>query len=119
KRFSLEGSETLIPFLDAMLSEAAEDGVDSVDIGMAHRGRLNVLANIAGKNYGQIFSEFEGVNSIGRGSGDVKYHLGTDGTFTAPTGQEVPIYLAANPSHLETVNGVLEGIVRAKQDLKP
>lgn len=119
KRFSLEGSESVIPFLDAMLSEAAEDGVDSVDMAMAHRGRLNVLANIAGKTYGQIFSEFEGANSVGKGSGDVKYHLGTEGTFTAPTGKEVPIYLAANPSHLETVNGVLEGIVRAKQDLKP
>ena len=119
KRFSLEGSESVIPFLDAMLSDAAEDGVDSVDIGMAHRGRLNVLANIAGKTYGQIFSEFEGNFAVGKGSGDVKYHLGTEGTFTSPTGKEVPIYLAANPSHLETVNGVIEGIVRAKQDLKP
>nr|WP_217131747.1 multifunctional oxoglutarate decarboxylase/oxoglutarate dehydrogenase thiamine pyrophosphate-binding subunit/dihydrolipoyllysine-residue succinyltransferase subunit [Leucobacter chinensis] len=119
KRFSLEGSESVIPFLDAMLSDAAEDGVDSVDIGMAHRGRLNVLANIAGKSYGQIFGEFEGNFAVGKRSGDVKYHLGTEGTFTSPTGKQVPIYLAANPSHLETVNGVLEGIVRAKQDLKP
>ena len=119
KRFSLEGSESVIPFLDSMLTEAAEDGVDSVDIGMAHRGRLNVLANIAGKTYGQIFSEFEGLNVVGKGSGDVKYHLGTEGTYTSPAGKQVPIYLAANPSHLETVNGVLEGIVRAKQDLKP
>lgn len=119
KRFSLEGSEAVIPFLDAMLIDAAEDGVDSVDMGMAHRGRLNVLSNIAGKTYGQIFSEFEGENSIGKGSGDVKYHLGTEGVFTAPNGTQVPINLAANPSHLETVNGVLSGIVRAKQDLKP
>lgn len=119
KRFSLEGSESVIPLLDAMLIDAAEDGVDSVDVGMAHRGRLNVLSNIAGKTYGQIFSEFEGINRSSKGSGDVKYHLGTEGTFTAPNGTQVPINLAANPSHLETVNGVLEGIVRAKQDLKP
>ena len=119
KRFSLEGGESVIPLLDAMLIDAAEDGVDSVDIGMAHRGRLNVLSNIAGKTYGQIFREFEGQQSSTSGSGDVKYHLGTSGVFTAPNGTQVPIHLAANPSHLETVNGVLEGIVRAKQDLKP
>ncbi len=118
KRFSLEGGESVIPLLDAMLIDAAEDGVDSVDIGMAHRGRLNVLSNIAGKTYGQIFREFEGTAKK-TGSGDVKYHLGTSGVFTAPNGTQVPIHLAANPSHLETVNGVLEGIVRAKQDLKP
>ncbi|WP_258566655.1 multifunctional oxoglutarate decarboxylase/oxoglutarate dehydrogenase thiamine pyrophosphate-binding subunit/dihydrolipoyllysine-residue succinyltransferase subunit [Leucobacter luti] len=119
KRFSLEGGESVIPLLDAMLIDAAEDGVDSVDIGMAHRGRLNVLSNIAGKTYGQIFREFEGTQSSKAGSGDVKYHLGTSGVFTAPNGTQVPIHLAANPSHLETVDGVLEGIVRAKQDLKP
>ncbi|MGO1538305.1 MAG: multifunctional oxoglutarate decarboxylase/oxoglutarate dehydrogenase thiamine pyrophosphate-binding subunit/dihydrolipoyllysine-residue succinyltransferase subunit [Leucobacter sp.] len=118
KRFSLEGGESVIPLLDAMLIDAAEDGVDSVDIGMAHRGRLNVLSNIAGKTYGQIFREFEGAQRTS-GSGDVKYHLGTTGVFTAPNGTQVPVHLAANPSHLETVNGVLEGIVRAKQDLKP
>jgi len=117
KRFSLEGGETVIPLLDAMLIDAAEDGVDSVDIGMAHRGRLNVLS-IAGKTYGQIFREFEGTAQK-TGSGDVKYHLGTTGVFTAPNGTQVPVHLAANPSHLETVDGVLEGIVRAKQDLKP
>ncbi|WP_082678037.1 multifunctional oxoglutarate decarboxylase/oxoglutarate dehydrogenase thiamine pyrophosphate-binding subunit/dihydrolipoyllysine-residue succinyltransferase subunit [Leucobacter chromiiresistens] len=119
KRFSLEGGETVIPLLDAMLIDAAEDGVDSVDVGMAHRGRLNVLSNIAGKTYGQIFREFEGAQAQKAGSGDVKYHLGTSGVFTAPNGTQVPIHLAANPSHLETVDGVLEGIVRAKQDLKP
>lgn len=119
KRFSLEGGESVIPLLDAMLIDAADDGVDSVDVGMAHRGRLNVLANIAGKTYGQIFREFEGAQTGKNGSGDVKYHLGNSGVFTAPNGTQVPIYLAANPSHLETVNGVLEGIVRAKQDLKP
>ena len=85
---------------------------------MAHRGRLNVLTNIAGKTYGQIFREFEGTQDLKsvQGSGDVKYHLGTEGTFTSASGKEIPVYLAANPSHLEAVNGVLEGIVRAKQD---
>ncbi len=119
KRFSLEGGESVIAFLDAMLLDAAEDAVDCVAIGMAHRGRLNVLSNIAGKTYGQIFLEFEGAQTGVRGSGDVKYHLGTEGIFKSPSGDEVPIYLAANPSHLEAVNGVLEGIVRAKQDRQP
>ncbi|MFB9956457.1 multifunctional oxoglutarate decarboxylase/oxoglutarate dehydrogenase thiamine pyrophosphate-binding subunit/dihydrolipoyllysine-residue succinyltransferase subunit [Cellulomonas denverensis] len=118
KRFSLEGGESLIPLLDAVLSRAAEGGLDEVAIGMAHRGRLNVLANIAGKSYGQIFSEFEGnqdPKSV-QGSGDVKYHLGTEGQFTAESGATTRVYLAANPSHLEAVDPVLEGIVRAKQD---
>ena len=118
KRFSLEGGESLIPMLDTILTGAARDGLDEVAIGMAHRGRLNVLANIAGKSYAQIFSEFEGnqdPRSI-QGSGDVKYHLGTVGQFTAHTGEQTKVYLAANPSHLEAVNGVLEGITRAKQD---
>ena len=119
KRFSLEGGESVIALLDAMLVEAADHDVDYVAIGMAHRGRLNVLTNIAGKTYGQIFLEFEGEQTDVRGSGDVKYHLGTEGTFTAPDGKTVPVYLAANPSHLEAVNGVLEGIVRAKQDRQP
>ncbi|WP_052206872.1 multifunctional oxoglutarate decarboxylase/oxoglutarate dehydrogenase thiamine pyrophosphate-binding subunit/dihydrolipoyllysine-residue succinyltransferase subunit [Sinomonas humi] len=118
KRFSLEGGESLIPMLDAILSEAAEDGLDEVGIGMAHRGRLNVLTNIAGKTYAQVFREFEGTQdprSV-QGSGDVKYHLGTEGTFTAENGKKTKVYLAANPSHLEAVDSVLEGIVRAKQD---
>ncbi|MDQ4502016.1 multifunctional oxoglutarate decarboxylase/oxoglutarate dehydrogenase thiamine pyrophosphate-binding subunit/dihydrolipoyllysine-residue succinyltransferase subunit [Sinomonas sp. ASV322] len=118
KRFSLEGGESLIPMLDAILSEAAEDGLDEVGIGMAHRGRLNVLTNIAGKTYAQVFREFEGAQdprSV-QGSGDVKYHLGTEGTFTAENGKQTKVYLAANPSHLEAVDPVLEGIVRAKQD---
>ncbi|WP_298460318.1 multifunctional oxoglutarate decarboxylase/oxoglutarate dehydrogenase thiamine pyrophosphate-binding subunit/dihydrolipoyllysine-residue succinyltransferase subunit [uncultured Cellulomonas sp.] len=118
KRFSLEGGESVIPLLDAVLSKAADNGLDEVGIGMAHRGRLNVLANIAGKSYGQIFSEFEGnqdPKSV-QGSGDVKYHLGTEGTFTAESGATTKVYLAANPSHLEAVDPVLEGIVRAKQD---
>ncbi|KRF33772.1 alpha-ketoglutarate decarboxylase [Yonghaparkia sp. Soil809] len=120
KRFSLEGGESVIPLLDEILQGAAEAEMDEVAIGMAHRGRLNVLANIAGKTYGQIFREFEGTQdprSV-QGSGDVKYHLGTEGVFTAMSGKQIPVYLAANPSHLEAVNGVLEGIVRAKQDRK-
>ncbi|MBU4335929.1 MAG: multifunctional oxoglutarate decarboxylase/oxoglutarate dehydrogenase thiamine pyrophosphate-binding subunit/dihydrolipoyllysine-residue succinyltransferase subunit, partial [Actinobacteria bacterium] len=118
KRFSLEGGESLIPLLDAILSRAADGGLDEVAIGMAHRGRLNVLANIAGKSYAQIFSEFEGnqdPRSV-QGSGDVKYHLGTEGVFTAESGATTAVYLAANPSHLEAVDPVLEGVVRAKQD---
>jgi len=121
KRFSLEGGESLIPLLDEILQGAAEAGLDGTAIGMAHRGRLNVLTNIAGKTYGQVFREFEGSVAVGSksGSGDVKYHLGTEGTFVDDRGEELPVYLAANPSHLETVDGVLEGIVRAKQDRKP
>jgi 2-oxoglutarate decarboxylase len=118
KRFSLEGGESVIALLDRVLCRAAYDGLDEVCIGMPHRGRLNVLANIAGKSYGQIFREFEGKqdpNSV-QGSGDVKYHLGTEGEFVAENGAKTKVYLAANPSHLEAVNPVLEGIVRAKQD---
>ncbi len=119
KRFSLEGGESLIPLLDAMMSDAAEKGLTEVCIGMAHRGRLNVLANLAGKKYSQVFSEFDGTAVPGsvQGSGDVKYHLGTEGTFTAESGATTSVYLAANPSHLEAVNPVLEGIVRAKLDV--
>ncbi|MHA7271082.1 multifunctional oxoglutarate decarboxylase/oxoglutarate dehydrogenase thiamine pyrophosphate-binding subunit/dihydrolipoyllysine-residue succinyltransferase subunit [Arthrobacter sp. HLT1-20] len=118
KRFSLEGGESLIPLLDSIISDAADDGLDEVAIGMAHRGRLNVLTNIAGKTYAQVFREFEGTQDVRsvQGSGDVKYHLGTEGTFTSDAGNETKVYLAANPSHLEAVDGVLEGIVRAKQD---
>ncbi len=121
KRFSLEGGESTISLLDALLQGAAESGLDEVAIGMAHRGRLNVLTNIAGKTYGQIFREFEGTQDprTVQGSGDVKYHLGTEGSFISAEGREIPVYLAANPSHLEAVDGVLEGIVRAKQDRKP
>ncbi|WP_354479775.1 multifunctional oxoglutarate decarboxylase/oxoglutarate dehydrogenase thiamine pyrophosphate-binding subunit/dihydrolipoyllysine-residue succinyltransferase subunit [Leifsonia sp. 563] len=121
KRFSLEGGESTIALLDSILQGAAEAGMDEVAIGMAHRGRLNVLTNIAGKTYGQIFREFEGTQDprTVQGSGDVKYHLGTEGTFKGAGGEEIPVYLAANPSHLEAVDGVLEGIVRAKQDRRP
>ncbi|MEI6219794.1 MAG: multifunctional oxoglutarate decarboxylase/oxoglutarate dehydrogenase thiamine pyrophosphate-binding subunit/dihydrolipoyllysine-residue succinyltransferase subunit [Actinomycetes bacterium] len=120
KRFSLEGGESLIPLLDAILDSSAKSGMEEVCIGMPHRGRLNVLANIGGKSYGQIFQEFEGhyaENSV-QGTGDVKYHLGTKGIFKSDSGETTKIYLAANPSHLEAVNPVLEGIVRAKQDIK-
>lgn len=119
KRFSLEGGESAIPLLDQVLIEAAQSGLDEVCIGMPHRGRLNVLANIAGKEFSRIFNEFEGnygEESV-QGSGDVKYHLGTSGQFTSPAGKQIGVYLAANPSHLEAVNPVLEGIVRAKQDI--
>ncbi len=121
KRFSLEGGESLIPMLDALLADAAHHDILEVAIGMPHRGRLNVLTNIAGKSYAQVFREFEGhygEESV-QGSGDVKYHLGTTGQFTAPDGATTAVYLAANPSHLEAVNPVLEGVVRAKQDQLP
>ncbi len=118
KRFSLEGGESTIAALDAILQAAAHAGLKEVNIGMAHRGRLNVLTNVAGKTYAQVFREFEGNTDTKtvQGSGDVKYHLGTEGTFTAPDGATVGVTLAANPSHLEAVNPVLEGIVRAKVD---
>jgi multifunctional 2-oxoglutarate metabolism enzyme len=119
KRFSLEGGESAIASLDAILSEAANSAVQEVTVAMPHRGRLNVLANIAGKSYGQIFREFEDApkNKLSvQGSGDVKYHLGTEGEYEAPNGEKVKVYLAANPSHLEAVNPVLEGITRAKMD---
>ena len=119
KRFSLEGGETTIPLIDEICEAAAEDGLDEVTIGMAHRGRLNVLANIVGKSYSQIFREFEG-NIDPRtvqGSGDVKYHLGAEGEFLADSGDKIKVSVAANPSHLEAVDPVLEGIARAKQDV--
>lgn len=120
KRFSLEGSETIIPMLDRILSDAAEKDVDHVVMGMAHRGRLNVLANIMNKPYEVIFSEFEGNidPNTTQGSGDVKYHLGSMAQHVAPGGQEVTISLASNPSHLEAVNPVVEGMVRAKQEFR-
>ena len=119
KRFSLEGSEGLIPLLDALLNAAADGGVEDVTVGMAHRGRLNVLANIIGKSYAQVFREFEGQvdPTTIHGSGDVKYHLGEHGTHKAPSGEQVAIEVASNPSHLEAVDPVLEGMVRAKQDM--
>jgi len=119
KRFSLEGGESLIPLLDSVLAASAEAQLDEVVIGMAHRGRLNVLANIVGKPYEKIFSEFEGHLDprSTQGSGDVKYHLGTTGKYETPDGSaHTTVSVVANPSHLEAVDPVLEGIVRAKQD---
>ncbi|MFG2735534.1 multifunctional oxoglutarate decarboxylase/oxoglutarate dehydrogenase thiamine pyrophosphate-binding subunit/dihydrolipoyllysine-residue succinyltransferase subunit [Streptomyces harbinensis] len=119
KRFSLEGGETVIPLLDSVLDEAAAASLDEAVIGMAHRGRLNVLANVVGKSYAQIFREFEGnldPKSM-HGSGDVKYHLGTEGTFTGLSGEQITVSLAANPSHLEAVDPIVEGVARAKQDI--
>ena len=120
KRFSLEGAEAVIPMMDAVIDQAAEHGLDEVVVGMPHRGRLNVLANIVGKPYSQIFTEFEGnLNpSQALGSGDVKYHLGATGKYFQAFGDnDIEVSLVANPSHLEAVDPVLEGLVRAKQDL--
>ncbi|MBR7836711.1 multifunctional oxoglutarate decarboxylase/oxoglutarate dehydrogenase thiamine pyrophosphate-binding subunit/dihydrolipoyllysine-residue succinyltransferase subunit [Actinospica durhamensis] len=119
KRFSLEGGESAIAVLDQIISSGAEEGLDEACIGMPHRGRLNVLTNIVGKPYAKVFSEFEGnldPKSM-HGSGDVKYHLGTEGTFTSLSGKQIKVSLTANPSHLEAVDPVLEGFVRAKQDI--
>ncbi len=118
KRFSLEGAETMIPMLDALLSGAAEAGAREILLGMAHRGRLNVLANVLGKSPQKIFSEFEDINDTGSvlGSGDVKYHLGARGTTHLEDGKSIGIWLAPNPSHLEAVNPVIEGMVRGLQD---
>ncbi len=118
KRFSLEGAETLIPMLDALNTVAARAGISEVVMGMAHRGRLNVLANVVGKSYAQIFREFEGEldPSSTQGSGDVKYHLGATGKHLTPEGATVDLTLAANPSHLETVDPVVEGMARAEGD---
>ncbi len=121
KRFSLEGGESAIVALDEICEQAADDGLAEVVIGMPHRGRLNVLANIVGKSYAQIFQEFEG-QSDSRGSGetgDVKYHLGAEGSFRSAVDNEIKVSVAANPSHLEAVDPVVEGIARAKLDRTP
>jgi len=118
KRFGLEGAESAIPILDAILEAAADSDLDAAVIGMPHRGRLNVLTNIVGKSYDQIFKEFEGQvdpDSM-QGSGDVKYHLGQSGKFVARSGKDVAVELAANPSHLEAVDPVVVGMARAMQD---
>ena len=118
KRFGIDGAESAIPLLDAILSEASDTRMDSAMMGMAHRGRLNVLVNIVGKSYEQLFGEFEGnidPESI-QGSGDVKYHLGQTGKFVSRAGNEIPVELAANPSHLEAVDPVVVGMTRARMD---
>jgi 2-oxoglutarate dehydrogenase E1 component len=118
KRFSLQGAETAIAILDELLDRAAERNVHEVVMGMAHRGRLTVLANVVGKPLGQVFSEFEGnVDPTStQGSGDVKYHLGASGVRRSESGKEIVVSMAPNPSHLEAVDPVVEGIVRPKQD---
>src|SRR5947208_8908992 len=118
KRFGLEGAESLIPMLDAILNEATGTGMDEAVLGMAHRGRLNVLANIVGKSYSQIFREFEGNLDplAAQGSGDVKYHLGATGVHRSPDSRMLDLTLSSNPSHLEAVDPVVEGMTRAKQD---
>jgi len=119
KRFSMEGAESVIPMLDFLFNEATADGVQESVIGMAHRGRLNVLANTLGKSYEKIFNEFEGDidPNTTQGSGDVKYHLGADGIHQTPGGAHLTLTLASNPSHLEAVDPIVEGMVRAKQKL--
>ncbi|HEY7875799.1 MAG TPA: multifunctional oxoglutarate decarboxylase/oxoglutarate dehydrogenase thiamine pyrophosphate-binding subunit/dihydrolipoyllysine-residue succinyltransferase subunit [Actinomycetota bacterium] len=119
KRFSIEGAESAIPMLDALLEEAAKAGIIEAVMGMSHRGRLNVLANVVGKPLGEIFREFEGdidPDTV-QGSGDVKYHLGMTGRFTSHGGDDLAVILASNPSHLESVDPVVEGMARASQDL--
>ena len=117
KRFSLEGGESIIPALDALIERAAEKGVEQFVMGMAHRGRLNVLANIFGKSTQDIFGEFDGKDYDQEYfDGDVKYHLGLTADKITKTGKKININLAPNPSHLETVGAVIEGITRAKQD---
>ena len=119
KRFSLEGGESAIVGLDAIINKGGELGVKEVFIGMAHRGRLNVLANVMGKTYEHIFTEFEGtaIPDQSFGDGDVKYHLGYSSQVTTPSGKVVHLELVPNPSHLEAVNPVVEGFARAKADI--
>src|SRR5579862_2157482 len=117
KRFGLEGAESAIVVLDAVLDAAAVAGAHEVVLGMGHRGRLNALINIVGKNYGEVFAEFEHIDPAStQGSGDVKYHLGATGKFVGSSGVALPITVSSNPSHLEAVDPVVEGMVRAKQD---
>ena len=118
KRFGIEGGESAIPLLDQIMTCAADNDMTDVVVGMAHRGRLNILVNIVGKDHSQLFEEFEGAISADavQGSGDVKYHLGQTGVFSAPSGKEIPVTLAANPSHLEAVDPVVVGMARAKMD---
>jgi 2-oxoglutarate dehydrogenase E1 component len=118
KRFGLEGAESTVVLLDTVLDEAARAGTSEAVMGMAHRGRLNVLANIVGKSYREIFEEFEGNldPETVQGSGDVKYHKGAAGVFIGRAGIALPLTMASNPSHLEAVDPVVEGMARAKQD---
>ena len=119
KRFSIEGAESLVPALEAIIRESAAHGVEEIVFGMPHRGRINVLTNVMGKSYRNVFAEFQGSISDAddvQGSGDVKYHLGTSSDRVLPGGRRVHLSMTANPSHLEWVNPVVMGRVRAKQD---
>ncbi len=118
KRFGLEGAESAVPLVDAVLAEAADAQMASVVMGMAHRGRLNVLVNLVGKSYQELFSEFEGAvtEEQSQGSGDVKYHLGQHGVYQSPSGNQIEVEMAANPSHLEAVDPVVVGMARARMD---
>lgn len=120
KRFSLEGAETLIPMMHFLMERAGENDIEKFFLGMAHRGRLNILVNILNKPYSKVFADFEGNidPSTIQGSGDVKYHLGTKGTFNTEDGKKIELELLPNPSHLEAVNPVVEGATRALQDMK-
>ncbi|HEX6306828.1 MAG TPA: 2-oxoglutarate dehydrogenase E1 component [Longimicrobiales bacterium] len=115
KRFSIEGTDMMVPMLDLAIERAAAAGAREVAIGMAHRGRLNVLAHVLGMPYADIIAKFEGIHAQMAGTGDVKYHLGAEGTYATRTGEPLTVMLAPNPSHLEFVHAVIEGVTRAKQ----
>jgi multifunctional 2-oxoglutarate metabolism enzyme len=115
KRFSIEGTDMMVPMLDLAIERAADAGASEIAIGMAHRGRLNVLAHVLGMSYGEIIAKFEGIHAQTAGTGDVKYHLGAEGTYATRGGEPLTVTLAPNPSHLEFVHAVVEGITRAKQ----
>jgi 2-oxoglutarate dehydrogenase E1 component len=117
KRFSIEGTDALVPMLDTAIAESSEQGTSQIVIGMAHRGRLNVLTNVMGKTYEKLFSEFEGRHGAAADveTGDVKYHMGFEGSHTLPSGATVAMTLVPNPSHLEFANPVINGVARARQ----
>jgi 2-oxoglutarate dehydrogenase E1 component len=115
KRFSIEGTDMMVPMLDLAIERAAAAGAAEVAIGMAHRGRLNVLAHVLGMPYAEIIKKFEGIHANTAGTGDVKYHLGAEGTYATRSGAPLTVLLAPNPSHLEFVHAVIEGMTRAKQ----
>src|SRR5688500_3690786 len=121
KRFSIEGNDALVPMLDTLIEDAGQAGAREVVIGMAHRGRINVLTHILDKPYAKVFGEFDGkhaATSAESETGDVKYHLGARTTRTLPNGKTVDVHLVPNPSHLEVVNPVLTGVARARQRVK-
>ncbi len=115
KRFSIEGLDVMVPMLDVAIERAAADGAQEIAIGMAHRGRLNVLAHVVGMPYVDLLSKFEGHHPAMAGTGDVKYHIGAEGSYATRSGEPLNVFLAPNPSHLEFVHPVVEGMTRAKQ----